>query len=86
MDKMKAAPHQRGNHTRLHLVSNPGRAIIRRNQIPQRYGVPLSSWDRGVREGIYPAGFKLGPAPIRAVGWWQDELDEFFQNLAQASE
>ncbi len=64
------------NHTPIQ------RRIIRRKQIPEIYGVTLSSFDKGVRRGIYPRGFKLGPPPMRAVGWYSDVLDECFERLA----
>lgn len=58
--------------------------ITRRKHVPERYGIPLSSFDRMVAKGILPKGFKLGPPPTRAVGWYEADLDAAFAQLAQA--
>lgn len=72
----------------IRVVNSPDTAahhrhIVRRRQIPDLYGVPVSSFDRMVREGILPHGFKLGPPPTRAVGWFQDDLDQAFTALSE---
>lgn len=60
--------------------------ILRRRDITPRYGDPLSSFDRKVRTGILPRGFKLGPPPTRAVGWYAADLDAAYAKFAAAQE
>lgn len=60
--------------------------IIRRKQVPERYGDPLSSFDRKVAKGILPKGFKLGPPPTRAVGWYEEDLDAAYARFAESQE
>lgn len=70
------------------LEANPrGRGnILRRKDVPPRYGDSLTSFDRKVRLGLLPKGFKLGPPPTRAVGWYEADLDRAYAQFAAASQ
>lgn len=65
--------------------SKPPR-ILRWSGVHERTGIPRSSWDRGMRLGIYPQPIKLGPAPGRAVGWLERDIDALIDHLATTAQ
>lgn len=59
----------------MQIVGNTKERTLRWPEVHERTGLPKTNWYRGIRQGIYPRPVKLGPPPIRAVGWKESEID-----------
>lgn len=59
--------------------------ILRWKTVNARTGIPRTSWERGMRQGIYPRPIKLAPPPSRAVGWLESDINALIERLASAS-
>lgn len=55
-------------------------SLLRKPEVLQRTGIPLSTWDRGVREGRYPKPIKIGQ---RAIAWTSSSIDQLINDLTQ---
>ena len=58
------------------------RRILRWKDVHARTGIPRTSWERGMRQGIYPRPVKLAPPPSRAVGWLEADIDVLIERMA----
>jgi len=57
------------------------RKIIRRSEVCRRTGYVYTSIWRLEREGKFPARVQLNPGATNgAVGWYEDEVDEWIHN------
>jgi prophage regulatory protein len=65
--------------------TKPKRAL-RWPEVHARTGISKSAWERGQRAGVFPAPFKLGPPPTRAVGWLESDIDALIERLAAQRE
>lgn len=72
--------HKSERHT---MSANPA-FLLRKPAVLARTGIPRSTWDRGVRMGLYPKPVKIG---IRAVAWTSTSIDKLIEDLtAQSAE
>lgn len=60
--------------------------ILRWPQVHERTHISRTRWEVGMQRGIYPRPFKLAPAPSRAVGWLESDIDALIERLATAEE
>ena len=66
-------------------VSAPNsRRVIRMSQLRQKYPVSESQIFSLMKKGIFPKPFALVPGG-RAVGWFEDEIDEYLANCQEAA-
>lgn len=56
--------------------------LLRLPQVLQIVPIPKSSWWRGVKEGRFPQGIKLGP---RTTAWKASEIDALIDRLTAES-
>jgi len=65
-------------------AQNPPVTLLRKPAVLARVGIPKSTWERGVRLGLYPKPIKIG---LRAVAWTSTSIDKLIEDLtAQAAE
>ena len=57
--------------------------LLRKPAVLARMGIPRSSWDRGVRQGRFPAPIKIG---VRAVAWTEQSIDQLIERLSSTAE
>jgi predicted DNA-binding transcriptional regulator AlpA len=63
----------------------PPRRILRLPQVLECVGASKSEWYRKIAAGLAPRGRKLGPPPTRAVGWFEDVIADYQQNMPVAA-
>ena len=56
--------------------------IVRLKEVAEITGLSNSTIRRRIKDGSFPAGFKLGP---RARGWRLSEIEEWMRNLPRAA-
>lgn len=59
----------------------PVDALVRLPTVLGRVPVSRAAWWRGVKEGRYPAGIKLGP---KTTCWRSSDIDKLIADLAAA--
>ncbi len=64
--------------------AKPNRRIIRMSQLRQKYPVSESQIFSLIKRGRFPRPFALAPGG-RAVGWFEDEIDEYLANCQEAA-
>lgn len=57
-------------------------ALVRLPVVLGRVPISRAAWWRGVKEGRYPAGIKLGP---KTTCWRSSDIDKLIANLAAAA-
>jgi predicted DNA-binding transcriptional regulator AlpA len=53
-------------------------SLIKLPIVLQRFPVSRSMWFKGIKDGRYPAGIKLGP---RASAWRSSDIDKLISSL-----
>lgn len=59
-------------------VTPSGESLIKLKSVLQRFPVSRSMWFKGIKDGRYPAGIKLGP---RASAWRNSDIDKLISSL-----
>lgn len=54
--------------------------LLRLGGVLSKFPVSRSAWYAGVKNGIYPAGIKVGGG--RTVAWTESSIDELIQSFA----
>lgn len=67
-------------------INQAPKRIIREAERLAKTGIPKTSWDRGVRKGLYPKPFRIGPVGTRAVGWLESDIDALIDRLYTSAE
>lgn len=68
------------------VIEMKPKRIIRWPEVQQRTGLSKTAWWRGMSQGAYPRGIKIGPPGTRAVGWLESDIDALIERLAAAQE
>lgn len=61
----------------------PQSGFLRLPQVLAVFPVSRSTWWQGVKEGRYPASYKLGP---RAAGWRAEDIRALIERTADVKE
>ena len=57
--------------------------IIRRPEVIEMTGLSESSIRRRVREGEFPSPLRLGGPNSRSVGWREEDIDAWLEDLEE---
>ena len=58
--------------------------ILREKEVLKLLGVSRTTLGRRVRDGAFPAPFRLGPRGTYVKGWRVEEIDQWLANLKEA--
>jgi prophage regulatory protein len=67
---------------KMTVIATKSTRLLRWPEVQPRVGISKSTWERGIRAGIYPRPVKLGPPPARAVGWLESDIDRLIASLS----
>lgn len=60
------------------LTSPPSKILLRLSSVLDRVPVSRAAWLKGVRDGRFPPGIKLGP---RTTCWHASDIDKLIADL-----
>lgn len=61
-------------------IKTDNKKLLRLGGVLSKFPISRSAWYSGVKQGIYPAGIKLGGG--RTVAWSESSIDELIQSLS----